>query len=953
MEYTDLTILDCNRRHSIQNKSGNKENSALFTNELGRGITLNVGDKVSVQNAYISEVGAGSDTIEFKGESLGKTRTINYIKEENQYPTTLRDIDPDTTYPYKPLITGYQRLKSVEDTFTYEVKDNETYITNQYYINTNGESGYVFLPRRFAYPDTFSETAWTNADSYSAGQSSPQLAGQFASCDYQFIYGGNAEGDYVIAGGFYRLKSDNSRLTLMRRIDETSTDLRHSITRDNQGVSHITGRYPDKLHPSHSKYVIYQDNFKISVDKGFTSPDNLGDEITNQLKQESRGTDFQFLDASGHTRTITKYYETNSYKPFLCGSIDTFKKTHLDEYIKEVSDPTKDKQKSQDYYSNYYNIYCKRPEIRIQGQIFQYDNPIGYYITHDVAHTNRHTSTIRTSIPFTDEYLTHMKNLFYAEGLYPELFDNDNFKKINHKQGALTTYSVDNVRYLHMTPADVFAHYGDEDGYIGEDNLDTTPNASGLPTELSKQSVPLFFYFDKNNEDKYTDGTDINNLCYGFATNHGGFVELHPELIAGINPRLFGPNENIDISNTTRLGYDFSFNAYGSVYACGINGRCEKDYENVNEWGIKDATTITDTSGLLRYNYVGSNNPIFKYDGEQSRFYFAGLHTPELAGQSDVGAGDNSTTPPKEDNTENGDAVVYKINKRVSKYLYTPDMKPYDSVVKGKYTPAGGGTNAERSLTLRNRNITPWSIIDSVSGIFISDLGYDKEDFDKGIFGILGFTYEQLFSPLTSENNRTIRVNNDLLKKKDMNVITTNSAIVSSDTRNYSVNQFGAVYYTTEIPLSSVITYSSTDHNHSLINQIDPAIAQGTSSIQVLADNLPRKMLKPYYTIRSDIIDNNHYVGGEDSRSILPVVAVCDKQYSGGDFYFGGDNGFVFTITKKKVITTITTAITDPNQSFARVDDDSSVIYKIERNRTAEQDLVVQYLQSLEKKSKK
>jgi hypothetical protein len=948
MEYTDLTILDCNRQHSIQKKSGNTENSALFTNELGRGITLNVGDKVSVQNAYISEVGAGSDTIEFKGESLGKKRTINYIKEENEYPTTLRDNNPNIGQAYNPLITGYQRLKSVEDTFTYEVKDNETYISNQYYINTNGESGYVFLPRRFVYPATFNATAWTNADSYSAGQSSPQLAGQFASCDYQFIYGGNAYDNFTITGGFYRLKSDNSRLTLMRRIDTTSTDLRPDITRDNQGITYINGRLPDTLEPSRSKYVIYQDYFKVSVDKGFTSSDNLGDEITNQLKQESRGTDFQYIDDTGNTRTITKYYETNTYKPFLCGSIDTFKKAQLDEYNKSNTDQSKDKHKSQDYYSNYYNIYCKRPELRIQGQRFQYDSYIGYEIEAEIAYGNRKTSSIITSIPFTEESLSLLKDYFYAQSLYPELFDNDNFHTIVRNVGSLKTYSVDNVRYLHMTPADVLEEYGDLAG-IGGDNLNTTQNASGLPIELSKQSIPVFIHFDKDNENKYTDGSSINNLCYGFATNSGGYIRLHPELASGINDRAFGPATNKNIKAGTRIGYDFSFNSYGSVYACGINGICEKDYQAVNEWSLQNGSNLKSTSGLMRYMYVGSNNPSFKYDDEQTRFYFSGLHTPELAGQSDVGAGDNSASPPQEDNTENGVAVVYKINKRVNKYLYTPDMKPYDSVVKGKYTPTEG-TNLDRTLVIRNRNITPWSIFDSVSGVFFTDLGYDKEDFDKGLFGILGFTYDQLFSILTSENNRTLRVNNDLLKKKNMSIITTNSALVSSDTRNYSVNQFGGVYYTGQIPLSSVITYHSTDHAHSLVNQIDPAITQGTSSIQILADNLPRKMLKPYYTIRSDIIDNNHYVGGEDSKSVLPVVALCDKQYSGGDFYFGGDNQFTFTITKKKVITTITTAITDPNQSFARVDDDSSVIYRIEKNRTAEQDLVVQYLKSLESK---
>ena len=65
-QYVDLQIIDCNRQHSVQAKSGNDNNPALFTNELGQGITLDVGDRVAVQGAYISEIGAGANTIEIK-----------------------------------------------------------------------------------------------------------------------------------------------------------------------------------------------------------------------------------------------------------------------------------------------------------------------------------------------------------------------------------------------------------------------------------------------------------------------------------------------------------------------------------------------------------------------------------------------------------------------------------------------------------------------------------------------------------------------------------------------------------------------------------------------------------------------------------------------------------------------------------------------------------------------
>ena len=124
-------------------------------------------------------------------------------------------------------------------------------------------------------------------------------------------------------------------------------------------------------------------------------------------------------------------------------------------------------------------------------------------------------------------------------------------------------------------------------------------------------------------------------------------------------------------------------------------------------------------------------------------------------------------------------------------------------------------------------------------------------------------------------------------------------------------------------------------------------------AFQILEELLQKSVLRPYYTIRSDIIDDNHYIGGENSKTLLPVVGICDKQYSGGDFVFGSDNEFVFTITKKKVITSITTSITDPNQSFARVDPDSAVIYKIMKNVKTEEDLISNYLKGLEKQRKK
>jgi hypothetical protein len=109
-------------------------------------------------------------------------------------------------------------------------------------------------------------------------------------------------------------------------------------------------------------------------------------------------------------------------------------------------------------------------------------------------------------------------------------------------------------------------------------------------------------------------------------------------------------------------------------------------------------------------------------------------------------------------------------------------------------------------------------------------------------------------------------------------------------------------------------------------------------------------MLRPYYCIRSDIIDTPHYIGGENSNNELPVVAICDKQYSGGDFYFGAEGDFIFTITKEKTITNITTSIHDPDQSFSQVNSDSAVIYRIESQVVNDTSIAEEMLKQLSRK---
>lgn len=979
-EYVDLQIVDCNRRHSVQAISGNDTNPAIFTNELGKGITLNVGDRVAVQGAYISEIGAGADTIELNGRSMDTTKTITYIEEDllpnapDNYPVSMGQTGIS-------LITDKQLLRSKETTDTFIPKDNETKITCEFYKTAGGDGSYVFLPRRWAWDNasaTQSEDKlvkdlsdnWTKNDIKELGrtyyepivETTGALAypGQFVSDDYLYI---DTSTTKEASTGFYRLQQDGSRYTLMRAT-ENNFYLRKRITEPNGDET--SPAVPSGEEGSHYKYRIFRQKIDIKVDKGFNSPDNIAQEISAILKKEDSPKVYQDILATNKIHELSVFSETPTYKPLLCGSSRTLSKTAWTAFAKRRSnEAAADDQDFWDYKSNFFNIYCKRPEIREAGQKVN-DSGTGYRLHYSILKDDRATAEIITQLPWTENNLNNLRDLFKAQKIYPELFNNHNAQQMQPPSlvgTEIITHSVEDMRYLHM------ANNNYTTALLGSDG-----DASVEPgPPQSRQSLPVFIYFDKNNEDILTDGEE-GNLCYGFAKKHKHFdgtekIIFTAEKIGGLQIGLFNFN-NVDIgANSRRIGYDWSFGAYGSAYMIAYNGRLETDYGDTQLWGVgsenrilqedKASNVAYPTGQDLRLNYVGSNNPKLRYDSAESRFYFEDLHTPELTGQIAYGAGDTGTIKdidPPSDNTIAGRDRVYKINKRVTKYTYSPDLRPYDSKFTAKYAYPSPNFNEhsasvyEREISAMNRNISPWSVIDSPCGIFINDLGYTRDQFSNGLWGILGWDYDSLQAPTTSENNRLQRIDNT--NKNKLSIPTTNADIVSSDSRNYIVNQYGALYFTTQIPTPSLVGGTYISQSSLGRQQFTPAITQAQVSVGLFAPFLPRKMLKPYYCIRSDIIDKPHYLGGLDNEALLPVVAVCDKQYSSTDFIFSSESDYVFTITKKKTITSITTSIHDPNQEFSSVNNDSAVIYKISKNITNRTDISQQIMEESMKKKK-
>ncbi len=93
-------------------------------------------------------------------------------------------------------------------------------------------------------------------------------------------------------------------------------------------------------------------------------------------------------------------------------------------------------------------------------------------------------------------------------------------------------------------------------------------------------------------------------------------------------------------------------------------------------------------------------------------------------------------------------------------------------------------------------------------------------------------------------------------------------------------------------------------------SQYLPAISQSTQSIQITGVNLPRVVLKPFYSIRTDILSQDRYVGGMNGGLALPIIATINRINADKDFVQFNGGSEILTITTPLSFSSINTAIT-------------------------------------------
>ncbi len=980
--FNEIQLLECSRRSSVQKLSGNTENNAIFTNKLDSGVELNVGDEVSIHSAIVSERGAGNETIELKGNVIGQVvRNITDIQtytEKNNYR--------NNGYAY---VLNREDAVDVENKdVTLDVKDNQVNMSIEYYKATNGENCFS-LPRRYVKDEIFQ---WNYADSFDIGAMfRSQRNGTIIETDYQRDRNASSPWNKVWKDNkeLLKVRQDGTKYTIFSRQGPTFYGVNSSVPTGIPSDPYLDPTIDNmkngngSVDPAVDYYSRYKELKTVEIPTGRRSADFIAESFTNSLQNASSLEGYDFWANANNPSTATVYdnqgqlagvYKTDTFKPFNCGSGKNFGPIRFNSVMAYdfTTDPT---QFILDWANCFQNIAFKRPEYVEAGRknlgrldLF-IDGPNNWIVdvSNDSVNGSK-TMEITINIDYNASNCERVNNFFKTQKLYPEMWDFRNASGPYYNRGL----TRDNSRFLHIDMIQAYDNASKtkavprgelgSDCYFG-DSTTNPSNASDLNQmiQYDTPSQPIFFTFLKQDEDSFYTNPNNQRLSYGTMKMRGGTgnasqkITFITESIGGVPTSYYNGsgffiggiaaagNGSFELDKYKRfIGYDPHFTAYGNA-AIGLWTPAQtpdyaENYDialNVNDLNGSQVSTV-ELSEVINQTYIGSSNPKLVYDNVKDRFGWADFYTPEYQGNY-AGAGDDSKDNPVTDGKE----LVYKINKRLRKQSCCPGMGPYPDLIPIKLTTSRTGSSASvtTNFDMPNTNIFPFSIMDCHSGICISDFGIDKDQWEDSLMGILGFSYEQLQSDISENNTMQNRVNT--FNQNKLNKVTTQGIIKAEDTLIYNQTVFGAIMYKPDI-FTSIVLQDQASGLKKL--QYANPVNVATTSLTITADNVPKQMLNPFFSIRSDLIDDTSaYLGSRDSGQRMPTMGTVLKNYNSGDYFYGEDDGITFTVTKPKVVTSITTSINDPDGSFCRLDDSSAVIYKVQKKQLFPVNLVQQF----------
>jgi len=569
-EYTDIQLINCNRSASIEGRADLETNTGLFTNPLNQSVILDVGDMVSVEHAFINEVGAGqSQPIEFQGSKRlqdkwnvdpANPNEITYTKI-----TPSKKITDKTNAEYR---MGYYRAFTTEETqFKYIPKDNEANITIGYYITASEHPEYINLPRR--YINGFEEN-------YNGQDSGVPLISPANPTTVPYLVSGR---DFM---GFARdTPSASNGLTIEKEVypknycladwnkypttitNHTTGDQRYKMKIDGSRFTLYSKDYVDYSNGGSNivsdlnllwvepKYYRYRELKTLNVGEGFNTPESIATQLTSQLNEQKPADDFRILDTEfeedgttavpvehRYERSIAKTIDSTTFKPFNCSNyIET---GYGGWYNGQHNTATALNHQYQASITQF--IAVKRPEIWDAGRnmfnsvlvpsiapttapdIFIGQNKIydGIGIYNDIQITHRGDRPIVLQLEYTEANLIKLSNFFKSQKLYPEMWDSLHLQ--DDFTNDTTNFTPEKSRFLHLNRYMNSLAGGlrpvDTPTYFPVEGTDVVVSSFGsgcmsyyiAPTAEqieNRGSGAVFFEYDETTEDTYYNPQDV------------------------------------------------------------------------------------------------------------------------------------------------------------------------------------------------------------------------------------------------------------------------------------------------------------------------------------------------------------------------------------------------------------------------------------------------------------
>jgi hypothetical protein len=777
-----------------------------------------------------------------------------------------------------------------------------------------------------------------------------------------------AENDYALYDDFYQLsgiagygedvtdrsgllskpKNDNSRYTIM---------VRDASYFSASSASGNLVQTPGIRDPENAIYYPYEELKKIEIPSGFNSPEFISEEITRQLqKVNERKTRFTRSatdlinnpERPGYPIPMYQEFNAECYKAFnvasiypdLADSATNNPETYYKYYINGSTEDSGSNGSGFEYLQNYHIVACKRPELYTTGRLINIDTTGAYLGIQGARVDNIYDGTfylgtigIILGIPYNKENVNKWRDFILAQEKYPEVFNIFSDSRTPYHAGD----NIDNCRYCHINRynnASMEIKGNFQLGHGGYERPTWKNNASA-----NFNSLILPFQYDSSQKDIFYESPaeGRNQKSYGcFGRSNTGRMVIYPTVNNGRGSPLFilidaGSLAGGEIEEGRRIGFDMHFSAPGNTWILPYSGLSQKPSNYDSRAALQTSYTLarnsettilnsyTASTNFLRNKlYIGADAPKINWNG--TNFSISDFHTAMNRGNEQGFEAD--WVDNVQDQDPQADDVVFKINPTEQHIDWTPARMPYVTVKT--YTVQSGGQDKNAQSPIINSNYEPWTIYDSLCGINIEDFGLSENQWDGCLWDLLGFSYKQFHS---STNNRLQRI--DTNNRNDLSVITTNALVPEGETKFYSQNMYGVPLYTNMLQRTGTLIDK---HNVKQVSYYPPLVVK-TSSIQIVADKLPTRMIRGYYTIRSNLLSETPFIGGKKNNTTMPIIGVVDKINGDGDFYFGQESSLEFTVTKPLKLASLTCSIHDPDGSYANTSEQNTVLFKIQKNK--------------------